>query len=62
MVLNLVKLARAEVPCHIVRLMLSFSAKSEIELVSQNPYKIKMPMILISEILYFQRVKLKIVA
>jgi len=62
MVLNLVKLAGAALPCHIVRLMLSFSAKGEIELVSQNPYKIKMPMILISEILYSQRVKLKIVA
>jgi len=62
MVLNLVKLAGAALPCHIVRLMLSFSAKGEIELVSQNPYKIKIPMILISEILYSQRVKLKIVA
>ena len=62
LVLNLVKLAGAALPCFIVKLMLSFSAKGISDLVSQNQYEIKIPMILIPEILYSQRVKLKIVA
>ena len=62
LVLNLVKLAGAALPCLIVKLMLSFSAKGEIELTSQNPFEIKRPRVLIPEILYSHRVKLKIVA
>jgi len=62
LVLNLVKLAGAALPCFIVKRMLSFSAKGVFELVSQNPYEIKRQIILIPEILYSQRVKLKIVA
>jgi len=62
LVLNLVKLAGAALPCLIVKLMLSFSAKGISDLVSQNQYEIKIPMILIPEILYSNRVKLKIVA
>ncbi len=62
LVLNLVKLAGSALPCLIVRLMLSFSAKGISDLVSQNQYEIKIPMILIPEILYSNRVKLKIVA
>ena len=62
LVLNLVKLAGAALPCLIVKLMLSFSAKDLFDLESQNPYEIKRQMILIPEILYSQRIKLKIVA
>ena len=62
LVLNLVKLAGAALPCFIVKLMLSFSAKGISDLVSQNQYEIKIPMILIPEILYSHRAKLKIVA
>jgi hypothetical protein len=59
LVLNLVKLAGAALPCLIVKLMLSFSAKAIFDFESQNLYQIKRPMILIPEILYSQRVKLK---
>jgi hypothetical protein len=62
LVLNLVKLAGAALPCFIVKLMLSFSAKGISDLVSQYQYEMKIPMILIPEILYSHRVKLKIVA
>jgi hypothetical protein len=49
-------------PCLIVKLMLSFSAKDMLHSTSQNPYEIKRQMILIPEILFPHRVKLKIVA
>ncbi|MDP2722204.1 MAG: IS5 family transposase [Bacteroidales bacterium] len=62
LVLNLVKLAGAALPCFIVKLILSFSAKGISCLESQNPYEIKRPMIFNPEILYSHRVQLKIVA
>lgn len=62
LVLNLVKLAGAALPCFIVKMMLSFSAKEMLNPSSQNFYEIKRKMILISEILNSHRVKLKIVA
>jgi hypothetical protein len=46
LVLNLVKLAGAALPCLIVKLMPGFSAKGIFELVSQNPHEIKSQMIL----------------
>lgn len=62
LVLNLVKLAGAALPCFIVKLMPGFSAKGLFELASQNPCAIKSQMILTPEILNSHRVKLKMIA
>lgn len=62
LVLNLVKLAGAALPCLIVKLILSFSAKGIFNWVSHNADQIKCQMILSQEILQPYPVKLKIVA
>lgn len=62
LVLNLVKLAGAALPCFVVRLMLSFSAKHISDRIRQNVDQIKSQMIRIPEILQPNPIKLKIVA
>lgn len=62
LVLNLVKLAGAALPCLIVKIFLSFSAKVMFNEVSQNPCEINRQMILMSEILDSHRGKLKLAA
>ncbi len=57
LVLNLVKLAGAALPCLIVKSMLSFSAKGISDFLNQNPYEMKRQIILIPEILYSNRFK-----
>jgi hypothetical protein len=62
LVLNLVKLAGAALPCLIVRLMVSFSARWMVVLQSLLVYQNSIQIILRPEILYSHRVKLKIAA
>jgi hypothetical protein len=60
LVLNLVKLAGAALPCLVAGLMLSFSAKHILERIRQNANQIKSQMIRIPEILQPNPIKLKI--
>lgn len=62
LVLNLVKLAGAALPCFVVRLVLSFSAKHILDRLSQNADQIKSQMILAHEILQPYPIKRKILA
>jgi len=62
LVLNLVKLAGAALPCLVAGLMLSFSAKQILERIRQNANQIKSQLIRIPEILQPYPIKLKIVA
>ena len=62
LVLNLVRLAGAALPCLVAGLMLSLSAKYILERIRQNANQIKSQMIRIPEILQPYPIKLKIVA
>jgi hypothetical protein len=62
LVLNLVKLAGAALPCFVVRLMSSFSARGVFDRISQIADQIRSQLILVLEILYLHPIKLKIVA
>jgi transposase, IS5 family len=60
LVLNLVKLAGAALPCLLIRLVLSFSAKQILDKECQNAVEFKSQMILNRQILNLNPIKLKI--
>ena len=62
LVLNLVKLAGAALPCLILKMVLSFSAKHISDRIRQNTEQIKNQLILTQQILNPYPIKLKIVA